>query len=245
PTPVAPFREQDPLPRREEVRDRLAGLRVADDRTQRKRHDDVPARAAVAVRSHSVLAPLGAKALLVAQVVERVQRWIGDREDRAAVASISPGRASAGNEFLTAKGDAPVAAVPPANVNFGGVDEHGRGTGRRETESDPSARIFFLKTRTFRLRTSPRTVALTETPDRSSFADRMSPSAESSSTSERVISSPFPTFFADGFSMRTTSPAETFNCLPPERRMAYMEPPERNGESYGFAGQSQGSSSIV
>lgn len=60
-----------------------------------------------------------------AEVDERVVAERGLHEDVSAVAAISAGGASAGDEFLAAKGHAAVSAVAGFDPNFRFVDEHG------------------------------------------------------------------------------------------------------------------------
>ena len=62
--------------------------------------------------------------VLVAEMVERRVRGIGDGPDRAAMAAVAAVRAALCDELLAAEGHAAVAAVAAFDVDFGRVDEH-------------------------------------------------------------------------------------------------------------------------
>ncbi len=102
---------------------------------------DVAAGTAVAVRALAVLPALGVVRPLVPQVVEGVERRVGDRPDGAAVPPVAAGGPAPRDELLPAEGDAAVAAVAPLDVDFSGVDEHGSGAenGKRERKKRPEA----------------------------------------------------------------------------------------------------------
>ena len=59
------------------------------------------------------------------EIEERIFRRIRDEKNIAALAAVSAVRAALGDEFFTAKAQAPVPAFATANENLGTVDEHG------------------------------------------------------------------------------------------------------------------------
>ena len=104
---------------------------------ERQTHLDVLAGLAVAVGAHAVLAAARPIRVLVAEVVERVVRRIGDGPDRAAVSAVASGGPPLRDELLPPEGDAAVAAVAGLHVDLGGIDEHGQ---RCRDEREPEAR---------------------------------------------------------------------------------------------------------
>src|SRR5437667_11009125 len=95
PPAVAPAGEQDALARAQEIGKALSAVRVRDDRSQGKRHDDVLSPRTMPVGSLAMLSPTRPEHVLVAQMIESVQRGVGEGPDRAAIAAVSSRRAAA------------------------------------------------------------------------------------------------------------------------------------------------------
>jgi hypothetical protein len=57
------------------------------------------------------------------EVVERVQPFVADQDDRAAVTAVAARRAALRDVFLAPEGDAPAPAAPAADVDSGLVEE--------------------------------------------------------------------------------------------------------------------------
>src|SRR5258706_214976 len=81
---------------------------VGHNRRERQRDQGILALRAVPVGALSVFPAPGPEDGLVAEVIQRVERGVGDRPDRAAVTPVASGRTPARHELLAAEGHATV-----------------------------------------------------------------------------------------------------------------------------------------
>jgi hypothetical protein len=73
--------------------------------------------------AHAVLAALGAKRTLMAEIDQGIEIFVGFQPNAAAIAAIAAIGAAERDEFFASKTDAAVAAIPGEHLDFGFVDE--------------------------------------------------------------------------------------------------------------------------
>jgi hypothetical protein len=100
------------------VKEQLVAVGIKDLCTDRDAYQGVGAVLAVPVRSLSVTAAFSFVLRIVAKVEQGVEPLGRLEPDAAADAAVAAGRASAGNEFFTAKGRYAVAAVAGRYVDL-------------------------------------------------------------------------------------------------------------------------------
>src|SRR5205823_10210840 len=139
PAPAGAADREDPLARRCQVPEVLAGVAVGDDGTEGDLEDEIITARAVTVRALTVPAALGVVVTLVVIVEERRQRGIGLEPDAPAVAAVTAVGATARDVFLAAEADAAGAPIAALDENIGLVDEHthprGPGGGPRRSRA--------------------------------------------------------------------------------------------------------------
>ena len=113
---LAALGDQQALAVAGQVADHFIGVDVDDHGADRHEDRVVLAALAVALLAHAVLAALRAELLLVAEIDQRVEVFVGFQPDVAAVAAIAAVGAAERDELLAAETDAAVAAVAGMTV---------------------------------------------------------------------------------------------------------------------------------
>ena len=113
--PLPPAGHLEALPVAQQLAQHLAGVVVHDHGAHRHLDHEVLARLAGAVAAQAVLAALGGVDRLEAEVVEGVQAFVGDQEDRAAVTAVAARRAAVRDVLLAPERDAPVPTAASAD----------------------------------------------------------------------------------------------------------------------------------
>ena len=140
------------------VRHNLPGLRLPDDRPLRHRDDEVLAGTAGAVAAASGCAVLGVILFLIAELFQRVEVAVDDKDDVPAPSAVPAVRAARGDVLFAAEGNGAVAAVSGFDKDGCAIDEHKASP--FPTDSDllsivPAARPFmpFLPRQSFQWKT--------------------------------------------------------------------------------------------
>jgi hypothetical protein len=108
-----------------EVVELFARVVIVDDRPYRNRDVEIFAGASMAIASFAMASARRSKSVVEAEFEKRVFLSVGDQIDIAALAPIAAAGTASRNVFLTAKGDAAMAAVARFDCDFGFVDERG------------------------------------------------------------------------------------------------------------------------
>src|SRR5690606_36073653 len=115
--------DQQSLPVGGQVAELLAGVGVENERADRHRDLDVVAALAGTPRAHTVLAALRGEAPLHLELRQRVDAFVDNQPDAAAVAAVTAVGTAERNVFLTTEAVAAAAAVAAGDLDDSFINE--------------------------------------------------------------------------------------------------------------------------
>jgi hypothetical protein len=115
--------EHETVPGLIQIADRLTGPSVANNRSHRNFNDEVLAPTPMTVAAHSVLTATGLALFVIAEIQQRRELWICNRDDIATGPAIATVRSAAANELLAMKADATTSSIATNDPYFCFIDE--------------------------------------------------------------------------------------------------------------------------
>jgi len=125
-TAAAAFGQNRLLTIEGQIRNQRATLGIRDHRADRHSQNDVFGGCPVSIRTLAVLTTTCPVDSGVAIVNQRIDIAIRHRDDRTAAATITPARATFGNELLATKCNDAIAAVPGMDFDGGFINKFHR-----------------------------------------------------------------------------------------------------------------------